>query len=324
MSDLSGKRVLFICPEFYNYHTELKLAMEDAGAVVDFISEFPRGFVYRFFHKLNLRLSNWLLDKHLQKLVNKAKTNEYDFFFVVRGGCLNQLVLKKLRILQPACKFLMYQWDSIKQNDYLNNINFFDIVKTFDSYDASTHELKYLPLYYGSSFANLKTDVIDIDMAFFGAYHSDRLKIIKFFHNYFKSKKLVFFSHLYITKAALLKRLICGEILFSDIKYFKTYKVSFNDIQMIYSRANTVLDVELSIQSGLSMRTFEVLGAKKRLVTTNVNIENEKFYRNEIILVFDRKSPVLNDNFFKSSQVFDDDFSDYEIGNWLARMFADV
>lgn len=55
MSDLSGKRVLFICPEFYNYHTELKLAMEDAGAVVDFISEFPRGFVYRFFHKLNLR-----------------------------------------------------------------------------------------------------------------------------------------------------------------------------------------------------------------------------------------------------------------------------
>lgn len=322
MSNLSGKRILFICPEFYTYHIELKLCMESAGAIVDFISEFPSGAAYRFFHKLSPRFNNLFLERHVEDIIKKAQSNRYDFFFVIRGGCLNPSVLQQLRILQPTCKFLMYQWDSVRQNNYLNNIEFFDSIKTFDSDDSNVYGLEYLPLYYGKSFANLNTEVTDIDMAFFGAYHSDRLKLIRYFHEYFETRGKVFFSHLYITKSALLRRLLSGEILFSDIKFFKTYKASFNYIQEIYGRTIAVLDIELSIQSGLSMRTFEVLGANKRLVTTNANVMKEDFYRNETIFVFDRTSPMLNDDFFKLDQPVDNDFSEYEIGNWLSRVFA--
>jgi hypothetical protein len=179
-----------------------------------------------------------------------------------------------------------------------------------------------MPLYYSKSFSYVEKHVTDIDMAFFGAYHSDRLKLIKFFHENFEKKNLVFFSHLYITKIALIKRVLFGEINFADIKFFKTYKASLTNIQQIYARSKSVLDIELSIQSGLSMRTFEVLGANKKLVTTNDNIKKEFFYNEKNIFIIDRNAPMFDEFFLESEQYFIEFFSQYEIDNWLARIFA--
>jgi hypothetical protein len=45
------------------------------------------------------------------------------------------------------------------------------------------------------------------------------------------------------------------------------------------------------------MRTFEVLGKEKKLITTNKNIEDYDFYHTSNILVIDRLNPAVDKNF---------------------------
>ena len=48
------------------------------------------------------------------------------------------------------------------------------------------------------------------------------------------------------------------------------------------------------------MRTFESLGAGRKLITTNPEIRKYPFYNQDNICVIDRKNIVLNTNFFKT------------------------
>jgi hypothetical protein len=48
------------------------------------------------------------------------------------------------------------------------------------------------------------------------------------------------------------------------------------------------------------MRTFETLGAGKKLITTNKNILNEPFYNPEYISVINPKNLKINVDFIKN------------------------
>ena len=59
--------------------------------------------------------------------------------------------------------------------------------------------------------------------------------------------------------------------------------LSSNEIVSYYDRSNIVLDISHPGQSGLTMRTFETIGAGKKLITTNADIKNYPFYNPENI-----------------------------------------
>ena len=259
-------------------------------------------------------------------IVNDTVKNAYDIVFVIRGGILSSTVMDKIKQNIPNAKYVMYQWDSNRQSKYENIIKYFDVVKTFDMEDSDKYELEYLPLFYSRQYDELKNNKNNkqFDIVFFGAYHSDRLDIIKKTINFCDKNNLTFNHHLYITKMGLFRQLVLGNIKFKDLKLFKTYTVNIPEIIDVYSKSFSVLDIELNIQNGLTMRTFETLGAGLELITTNKNIQNEPFYNQQNVMIIDRLNYQVDLNFFKIDFFDDGDFTKYSLRNWFNSLFKEL
>ena len=54
--------------------------------------------------------------------------------------------------------------------------------------------------------------------------------------------------------------------------------MGLTSVATLTKQARIVVDVPDKIQSGLTMRTFEALGARKKLLTTNMNIRSYSFF----------------------------------------------
>lgn len=324
MGFLADKQVLLIAPKFYDYHNNIIKSLEFQGATVQFWAEMDHSLLFRLSNKFSKTWKLKISQKYIAKLTSRVMKDQFDIVLVIRGGYLSCEALKYLHEQLPKARFAMYQWDSVRQNNYLHLIDLFDVVQTFDMDDAQKYGLTYLPLFYSEQYKKISDQEgsVKYDLVFFGAYHSDRLKVIKTLHEWCEQNGLNFFSHLYISKLAMLRLLVIGEIRFSELKYLKTYSASTDKIISIYRQTKAVLDIELNIQNGLTMRTFEVLGANLKLVTSNNNIRNEAFYDPKRIYVFDRKKPNLDMSFFNNDNQVNNRFAEYYIDEWLAKVLS--
>lgn len=323
MTEIFNKRVLFIAPKFYNYHQDIIDFMKSKNANITFYSEDIYTALYRISNKIFPSFAKYLKQKYVDEMLHTITENLYDFVFVIRGGILSPLIMEKLKQKLPSAKFIMYQWDSNKQSQYENIIGYFDVIKTFDKQDAYNFNIEYLPLYYSKEYENLKHYNSEklYDITFFGAYHSDRLTIIRFIEKFCTLNHLEFKYHLYITKMGLFRLFCLGIIKIKDMKYLKTYTVGMEEILNVYKHSFSILDIELIIQNGLTMRTFEALGSGLKLITTNENIINEPFYNEENIIILHRNDLNLNLDFFKNSFCDDENMNQYTFENWFYNLF---
>ena len=124
---------------------------------------------------------------------------------------------------------------------------------------------------------------------------------------------------MYIPKLVLLKRLIFLKVKLQDLKYFNTKSASIDEILEHYKITKAVLDIENSGQNGLTMRTFEVLGAGLRLITTNKHIIYEKLYIPNNISYTERENIILDKNFFKNDESQYILIHKYKLNSWLKR-----
>ena len=323
INTFAGKKVLFIAPQFYNYHSTIIKNLELLDAEVTFYPEIKHTLLYRFSHKLSKNLEKKIEHNYMQAIIDAIEFDAFDIVLVIRGSALTCSHVQEMRRKLPRAAFVLYQWDSVKQNNYLELVDEFDTVKTFDRLDSKQYGLDYYPLFYSEDYEKLYVYGSDkkYSLSFFGAYHSDRLEIIKYFDKLLNSASCAFKYHLYIKKIALLRRLLTREIKFSDLKYFKTYSVGLDEITECYSQSVAVLDVELDIQSGLSIRTFEVLGSGLKLITTNQNIQQEDFYLSDIMCVIDRENIDVDLEFFATKKnVRPSEFEMYRLDRWLVNL----
>jgi hypothetical protein len=71
------------------------------------------------------------------------------------------------------------------------------------------------------------------------------------------------------------------------------------------------------------MRTFETLGMRKKLITTNDDILNYDFYNPSNILVVDRNNPQLSEDFFLGKYVDNSEIiSKYHVDQWAINLFS--
>jgi len=101
--------------------------------------------------------------------------------------------------------------------------------------------------------------------------------------------------------------------------------LSADDIIDLYSCSTVILDINHPKQSGLTMRTFEALGAGKKLITTNAEIKKYSFYNEDNICIIDRDKPELNVEFFKTPFIPIDQplLNDMSIVGWIGELFGE-
>jgi hypothetical protein len=324
---LSNKRILFISPCFFNYEKEIKAKLERMGATVDFYDERPsNNSVAKALIRIDKRLISFFIKQHYSRILEKIGGLQYDYFFLIKGEATPPFFLAKLREKLPDAKFVYYTYDSIINNrNALNNIRHFDRKFTFDDKDISeVKDLQFRPLFYLDEYSSVSHSDIRYDLSFIGTVHSDRYQFIMrlqqnirekstkplkvFLFLYCQSKWYYYFRKLTDSTFRSARR---DEISFAAL--------SKESIFSIFSESNCIIDIQHPNQSGLTMRTLEAVGARKKIITTNPNVMRYDIYDPANIQVVDRLNPEVDAQFFDTAYVKlpDEVYQKYAIENFL-------
>jgi hypothetical protein len=252
------------------------------------------------------------------------KKDDYDYVLVRHGYQLSDSFYLQLRKVNPNARIINFHWDSIKpEYDYRHFIKYFDKVFSFDYNDCKSYkELTYLPLFFVDEYGNFSnkdnSDLVNFkyDLLFIGAWrNTERYNLIKLMQKLASKADLEFYYYLHLS----LKDQYVSVKEGITPKEAKSKLLSPKEILDLFSVSNCIIDFPSSFQTGLTMRTFETLGAGKKLITTNKNIKNEPFYDEEYISVVNPENLSIDIDFIKNvpKKTMKEKMSNYSLESYI-------
>jgi len=330
LTDLQNKNILLFIPSGKGiYGTAISEEIEGRGARVYVYDERPSANAYS---KLAFRIAKNQLQpyflSYLQKIFSRHKDVKFDFLLIVRGEAFTPGAMKLLKNNYSEAKFLLYLWDSINYTDTRKIIPFFDKVFSFDSEDASRNQrIIHRPLFYINDYKKIATaEPGEIDLTFIGKVHSDRYKFLKEVNRESNKLQLKTFFYLYFPSKAnyYLKRI--ADPAFSDTRVsdFKFKMLKSKEVANYISESKACLDSQHPSQSGLTMRTIEVLGANRKMITTNQYVRYYDFFRESNIQIVDINKPIIDLQFISSpfEKIASEIYEKYSLSSWINEIFA--
>lgn len=327
-SELCSKNILLICPKFFNYHVEIMNALKSMGAEVDWFDERPsNNSLVKALLRINKNLINYKIKKYYSLIINQIRNNKYDYILIIKPEGIPKSFIKQLRILNPNAKIILEIWDSIANNkDALDKIKLVDKTFSFDPKDCEKYNLNFRPLFYTEQYNDISLNKCkyDYDLMFIGTVHSDRYKILKSIESKLANYGYKTYFYMYIPSKMLylIRKYIFREFVGSNINEFKFKSLSQNEIISIIEKTRVVIDIHHPKQIGLTMRTIEMVGANKKLITTNNNVKEYDFYKETNIQVVDRNISNLNMKIFESEyEPIDYNIKKrYSLQSWLLEL----
>lgn len=327
MKELENKSILLIA--LHEYSGGIIEQLKNMGAKVDYICDKPNdGVVCKTLGRLKFKPYIHIIEQYYTEQISKISNTKYDYILVIRGEYTPVNTLKELKAVFKRAKLILYMWDSLKNNKGIElKWPYYDKVYTFDRIDYLAHQdqIFFLPLfYYNSYLPKKKSEKYKYDIAFIGTGHEDRVKIIKGIQKECQKYGLKMFSYIFLPH----------PLIFIKNKLFNKFyrNVSVQDIHFellptqkayqIYALSKCVIDIESPTQCGLTMRTIEMIGLKKKLITTNKDIINYDFYNPNNIMVVDRKNFKINKEFADTPYVKleDEIYKKYSLRGWLLQV----
>jgi hypothetical protein len=331
-SRLQNKKILFLSVQTFNLEVEIKAKLEDFGAIVTFYDERPaNNNIVKGLIRFKRSLLQNKIDQYYSKILSNTANVQFDFLFVNRGEVVPEFFLKEFRKVQSSCIFIFYTWDSFTNHAHpINILKYFDRKFTFDPNDAIKYDLNFRPLFFLNSFKDIKNksnNEICYNLLFLGTAHSDRFRIVTEIVNWCSRNNLTYFCYYFLQGRLVF---LYKKLLDKSFKEFEYNKLSFNSLDLnsiieLYKKSNVILDINHPGQTGLTMRTFESIGANKKLITTNSEIKKYCFYNPKNILVIDRNNIKIE------KRIFDSEYEDIEseiydklsIDGWINCLFFD-
>lgn len=297
-----GADVLLIGGGFFGYAKEMIAVLEARGRRVLWFDDRPATDAVT---KGLLRLAPMLIAEKTrafeEQIAARSRGEPICDVLVIKGEALSPAGIERLRAVLPDARFTLYYWDS-----YLNmpvnspeKVSLFDRAFTFDPIDAANDaRLRYRPLFFLERYARLPRLEQDIDVLFFGTDHSDRHVVLRriaaalpaglrFVRILYSRSRLLY----WLARTGVPRRWMTrGE-------KFIFEPLAREQIASLTARARVVLDIERPVQRGFTMRTIELLGAGKKILTTNPDIMRADFFHPANICFIDREKPVFSPAF---------------------------
>lgn len=330
MKVLENKRILFLSPSFFKYETMIKNKMEEMGAVVDYYDERSiRNSFSKALLKINPNIFYFKSIKYYKKILNDNKNNKYDYILIIKCDMIPTKILKIMKQTYPNAKLVLYLWDSIRNMPgILSKIEYFDYCKSFDLSDSKKYDfLSFRPLFYGDEYKKelKKNKSYKYDISFLGTIHSDRYKIIKELESIANKNNLksYWFKYLQSNFIYYFYKLTKKEYKNTKIQDFDFKKMNAKEISRIVDESKCILDIQHPRQTGLTMRTIEMIGMNKKIITTNSNIKNYDFYNKNNIYIIDRNNLKLDLDFLRTDYKFlkKDIYNKYSLEYWIKDVF---
>ncbi|MFJ7796603.1 hypothetical protein [Pseudomonas sp. NPDC096950] len=323
---LENKKVLYIAPVFFGYESEIKKELEQQGADVEFLLDRP--FDSPFLKALTRVRREWVIgaaDRYYKNKLASVDT-EFDYIFVVNGQTLSTHTLAAWRERYPSAKFILYMWDSFSNRQQtLKNLKYFDSVFTFDKNDSEQYSVNFRPLFFSAGFESVDETPAQYDISFIGTAHTDRFSIVDKIDKQLASPiRKYWYLFLQAKWVYLLYRLTNSGYRTAKYDDFKFESISKAEVQRVFNASKAILDIEHPQQTGLTMRTLETLGARKKLVTTNSSVKQYDFYSEDNIFIIDRHTPVIPQAFLDKpyKAVEPHIYRRYSLAGWLEEIIG--
>ncbi len=329
--ELNGKKIMVVAP-LGAYSEAIRNIIEQMGGEAHCFEERPSlGFWVKFFIRyFPYLIRKWTQD-YFDEIVVKTKGQNYDIILLIRGEAITQKFIVDLKSTHKNVKIVYYLWDSLNHTKGpLDKLHLCDKVLSFDKIDCEQYKLEFKPLFYLKEYAEISrlNKNNQYEFTFVGTIHSDRYKFIKEFRSIAqKRNKKVFFFQFLTSRIAFYKmKYFDGVLTKAKLSEFSLKPLAKADVLDVIAKSNIVIDAQHPAQTGLTMRTIEMLGAKRKLITTNSDIKTYDFYNPANIMIVDKDSIIISDQFLDSDYEDIDCkvYESYRIDNWLLTLLKGV
>jgi hypothetical protein len=283
---------LVISPAFFGYEHDIVEELERQGFSTTLLDERPSN---TSFLRAVARVRKSLISRRIARYYRAKQTefagSQFDLVLVVKAEVVPRWFLQRLREKNPQARFVFYAFDSITNaSNCLDVLDCFDVRLSFDPDDvAARPEFSYLPLFYTPEFEPLPGPVAGAarrySTSFIGTLHSDRYAFVKRMMAAGSGKRTYEFFYVPARWYFALVKYVTRQhrlVPWRDVSFASLRR---HEIAEVFRESHAVLDMQRPGQSGLTMRTFEVLASGAILVTTNEAIVRESFFDSTRVLV---------------------------------------
>lgn len=315
---------ILISPNFFGYPAEIKKALEARGRSVTWFDDRPAAdTLTKGLARLAPKVIERKSEAYFDGIIEQAKRHDVRDVLVIKGETLSTGAIKRMRAALPNTRFTLYFWDSYRNMPAgsEHKVDLFDRAFSFDLEDVKADpRLVYQPLFYVESYAEMAEVERDIDILFVGTAHSDRVSVLERIAAAVPPKYR--FKKILYARSRLLHRI---QRIVSPA-YRRTPESDFifepmpkAEVQHLVARSKAVLDIERAIQTGFTIRTIEMLGSARKLITTNQWIVQADFYVPQNQQYIDRDEPVIDVAFLESGWLPQGDalLKRYTLSGWL-------
>ena len=327
---MNNKRVLYIGTSFFKYHEYIIETFEELGYQVDYYNDRPseNSFIKGII-KIKKSFLDWYIKNYFNGIIKKTSQIKYDLVFMINCKVLTEAMMKDIKQCHKQATFILYMWDSFRlYPDSEKLLPYFDFKYSFDLEDCNRIEsLNFLPLFYHKNYENAQNnDSCYYDLLSVCTAHMNRYRLLNQIVTALEKKNIKIYSYLYIN----ILQYIYNKFFFREFGHARKKEFQFkplNENQYISLLQNSyaVLDIPHNGQTGLTIRTMEALGAKKKLITTNKDILKYDFYNPNNIFLLDNDNIDEIVDFIKTDYepLPESIYKKYSIKAWLQSMIEE-
>ncbi len=343
MNNITGKRILLLVQNFYDYDLIIREELLRMGAKEVYLKD-VRYFSSSFREWDAFRIKNFIIHpferrKWTDDFIEEIKEKCFDVFLCIENTCFSKYFMRFLRQNNPNIKTVLFLWDTYKtQYGGFKDYRFlFDKVYTFDRGDAEKYNIEYFPDFY----IPVKTETSQIyDLSFVGSTNAvatiHRLDLMDYVFKFCESHGLKSFLYLRAYRPQVrthnpFKRLKMEVLPSRYAELLDKYKeqpwlhfeaLPLNECNTKQSQARVLLDLNHRNRQGMTINCITALARGQKLITTNKSIRNEPFYNSDMIYILDEDNPHLQIDFWNKPFSYID-LTSQRIDNWLSKILND-
>lgn len=315
-------KILMFSPKFFNYEKIICKEIESQGGVVHYYDERnnPTSFqkiLLRKFHFTMIKKIN----RYYSEVIEKEKDFSPDYVLFISPETVTVKSIEKMKKKFHNSNFVLYMWDSIENKNAKNVYSLFDKCFSFDQIDCKRYGFAFRPLFFSNDFIK-QTEIkaFKYQFSFIGSIHSDRAFILNQIRKYCEENSIDFFLYLFIPgRLMFFIRFILDKNVRELKKYIHLNPINKVEVADILSQTNYVIDINHPEQVGLTMRTIEMLGLNRKILTTNEYVREYDFYNSKNQIVINRKNISINFSDISESyeEIPDSIYNRYKLISWL-------
>lgn len=211
----------------------------------------------------------------------KKNIREYDIVIVFATN-LSWRVLSYIRRKNNKCRIIVWNWDSLNKRRKLpEKYKQFCEVWSFDEKDCVKYGMNWNSQFYWPLEVSQRTPTYDV---IFIGRDKGRVQQLNDIVDFIREKGLSVYTYIQDDKI--------------DRKWFQKKnkkEIEYEEVINLVTRTKCVIDIPKKGQYGITIRVLESIFYSKKLITTDSNIKNHRFYnkRNVFIWQEDDKEKLI-------------------------------